>query len=152
MFTWSCHHHVRYSRPCIVLEMQICTVAKFRAGVLFTHNFVTLLQTSRQTWSRSDGSQSGGKGLKKPYSGPLFSKKNWQVKGKLWPSTLWLLLWGSTIDIITPMRKACPCGRVLAPGRTGTPSAPKQWKLNVHVKGLNSVSARSSLNKSKKKK
>ena len=45
---------------------------------------------------------------------------------------LGLLLRGSAIAIITHVRQARTCGRVQAPGPT--PSAPKQWKLDVHVK------------------
>ena len=41
------------------------------------------------------------------------------------------------------MRQARTCGRVPAHGPT--PSAPKQWKSDVQVKGLNPVSARSPL-------
>ena len=47
------------------------------------------------------------------------------------------------------MCQARTCGRVLARGRT--PSAPKQWTSDVHVKSQNPVSARSPLTKSKKK-
>ena len=56
-------------------------------------------------------------------------------------------LGGSSIILITPMRQARTCGRVLDPGPT--PSAPKQWKSDVHVKSLNPVRARSKMTKSK---
>ena len=64
-----------------------------------------------------------------------------------------LLLLGCTIGMITaalPMRPDRTCGRVRAQGPT--PSAPKQWKSDVHVKSSNPVSAKSPLTKSKKKK
>ena len=43
-----------------------------------------------------------------------------------------LLLRGSTIAIIMHMLQASTCGRVRAPGPT--PSAPKQWKSDIHIK------------------
>ena len=52
---------------------------------------------------------------------------------------LWYLLWGSTIAIITPMRQACTCGRVRDPGLT--PRAPKQWKSDISIYRVKTLSA-----------
>ena len=48
------------------------------------------------------------------------------------------------------MRQARTCVEVRAPGLT--PSAPKQWKSDVHVQSQNPVSARLPQTKSKKEK
>ena len=53
----------------------------------------------------------------------------------------------STIPVITLMCQASTCSRVRAPGLT--PSAPIQWKLDVHVTRF--VSARSPLTKPRKR-
>ena len=63
---------------------------------------------------------------------------------------LWGWVRGSTITIIMLMSQAITCGWVRAKGPTR--SAPKQWKLDVHVKSYNPVSATSPLSKSKKEK
>ena len=62
----------------------------------------------------------------------------------------WGWVKGSTITVIMPMSQASTCGWVRAKGPTR--SAPKQWKLDVHVKSYNPVSATSPLSKSKKEK
>ena len=71
-----------------------------------------------------------GVGLKHPHYGASVGP-HFQVFSK---NCLSLLLWGSqsTIALITPFLQASTCGKVLAPGQTQT--APKQWKLDVHVK------------------
>ena len=49
-----------------------------------------------------------------------------------------------------PMSQACTCGLLWAPGQT--PSAPKQWMLDVDDKSQNHFSARSPLTKFRKEK
>ena len=39
---------VNHAQHCTVLMFEICTLAKFRADVFFRHNFMILLQTSKQ--------------------------------------------------------------------------------------------------------
>ena len=36
------------AQPCTVPAIQICTLAKFKGDVLFSHNFMVLFQTSKQ--------------------------------------------------------------------------------------------------------
>ena len=77
------------------------------------------------------------RGLKHPHSRPLFSSifDNLHLWAKHFLDISWeqsRSLGGSTITIIQTMCQACTCGRVLARGPT--PSAPKQWKSDVHVK------------------
>ena len=71
--------------------------------------------------------QSGGWGLKNPHSGPLFSSIFCNSRESNGQALLWLLLWGSTISIITPMSQASKWGQVQPPGQT--PSAPKKVEV-----------------------
>ena len=83
------------------------------------------------TWTVS---QSWGKGLKNSFCGPLFSRtfdKSRKNNGQAAKPFLSLLLWGYTTAILTHMLQASTCAWVLAPHPT--PSAPKQWKSDVHV-------------------
>ena len=70
-------------------------------------------------------------------------QKNSRFQGKTMANQakhlLWHLLWGSTIAVITPMRQACTCGRVRDPGLT--PSAPKQWKSDIFMFRVKTLSA-----------
>ena len=80
-------------------------------------------------------------GLKNPQRGPLFFKYFFlTIQGKETAAPFQsILLWGHTIAIITwPMCQACTCSRVRAQGPT--PSAPKQWKLDIHLQNSNPVS------------
>ena len=58
--------------------------------------------------------QSGGQGLKKPHCGQLFSSIFDHSRKNNGQALLWLLLWGSTIAITTPMRQASTSDRVRA--------------------------------------
>ena len=87
--------------------------------------------------------------VEKPSSVAFFKYfKFRKFKKRQRPCTFVTVLRGSTIAIITPMRQARTRGRVRALG--STPSAPKQWKLDVHVQRAHPVSARSQPTKSKK--
>ena len=77
----------------------------------------------------------------------VFSTIHWRTKAKLFLSAL---LQGYTTVLITPMRQASTCCWVQALGET--PSAPKPWRSDVHVKSKNPVTVRLPLTKSKKKK
>ena len=70
-------------------------------------------------------------GLKTLHYGPLFSSIFDNLRKKPCAFVTFALSWdwGSTINIITPVGQASTCGRVLA--LSLTPSAPKQWKLDV---------------------
>ena len=84
--------------------------------------------------------------IEKPSQLALFFKYVLQFMGQ---ALFGHFLRGSTITITTPICQASTCGQLVAKGQT--PSAPKQWKSDVHIKSYKPVSARLPLTKSKKK-
>ena len=75
--------------------------------------------------------QSGGWGLKNPSVWLLFSSILDNSRKNEGQALLWHLLGGFTIAIIMPMSQTSTYGQVRALGQA--PSAPKQWKSDVHV-------------------
>ena len=106
----------------------------YRGLKIATHCCVTVCLCFIQDQPDTTG-QPGGWGLKNPHRdcGPLFSSIFDNSRENNGQAPFVTLVRGSTIAIITPMCQASTCGRHLAPGQTW--SAPKQWKLDVHVKG-----------------
>ena len=82
---------------------------------------------------QSSQGQSWGWGLKTPLVWPLFFNYFLTIQGKT-KAQHFCDFCAEALQLIainTPMRQASTCGLVLAQGRT--PSAPKQWKSDVHV-------------------